>query len=254
MSFKKVLLSSLVMLMSQMVVGEEFDIDKEYETLTKSITTKNYALIQKTAIKILSKNDKDLKALNGLAMFHSSKGQLGLAKVIINRGIDAHPKEPSFYNNLGVIYLNEGEKSKALSAFRSAIKIKSNYKYAGANLSSIFLEYRDFKKALSPLEEAYDLVKSDLSQDSLEAIKVANNYAVALMGSGKGKEARDVFKKLFSANVSDAKFLLNYAILLVVDLKDKKAAYKVISKMKFLSDDSVLLKKANELEKMADKL
>ena len=103
-------------------------------------------------------------------------------------------------------------------------------------------------------ESGYKSLRSKIGPENKAATYVANNYAVALMGMGEKKEAERVLKKIVSSGVKDTSVLYNYAILLVDFVKERREAIRIISRLKFNTDDPVLLRKIGKIEKRLDKL
>lgn len=184
----------------------------------------------------LGKNPNDLSALNTLAVFYFEQNKLGLARILWTRALKEHPNEPGLHNNLGVIYLAENKQRLAIASLRKSLEIRSNYTVGAANLGSIFVEYKDYARASKLLAEGYSAVRSDLRRGV--GLDVANNYALALAGSGDGDKAKDIFKTILKADGSNLVALMNYAILLVYRLKDKSEGEKQLNRLRFVADDS----------------
>lgn len=212
---------------------------------------KNESKLISAASEVLNIDQNDLYSLNSLGLFYFGQKQYGLAKIIINRAIKSHPNEPALLNNLAIIFLAEGEMKKALDAFSSSKSIESTYPVSATNLGSIYLEYKDYSRALGPLKIGYEITRSDLKQAKEYAIEVANNYALALLGVGETKRALKIFKEILDHNSRNAVVLLNYSILLVEYKKDKSEALDTLSKLKFIAEDQDILDRLKELEKRA---
>lgn len=223
----------------------------DYKRLAEARKSRSEANIVKVASEILSKDQNDVTALNTLAVYYADTKRYGMARQILNRALKDHPQEPALYNNMGVIYLAENEPRLALESFRKAIQLKPGYRIGAGNLASIYLEHRDYTRSISPLEESYRSTRSDLSRGSDYAVQVANNYAVALMGTGENSKAEDVFEKIVSSNTRRVEPYFNYSILLVDVLKKKKDALRILSKLQLMTEDREILRTAQDLEKKA---
>lgn len=221
----------------------------ELSDLNAAFKKKSESALVKAASTILSKDPNHLEALNALAVFYFEVKKYGLSKILIKRALKNHPNEPALHNNLGIIYLAEGEMRIALEEFRKSIAERSSYRFGATNLSSIYLDYRDYKRSLAPLEESYKAVRSDIRRGDNSSVEIANNYGVALMGVGENSKADEVFTEITAANSRNPVPYLNYAILLVEVLKKKKDAVRVISKLKFMTDDREILRRVDELER-----
>jgi len=188
-------------------------------------------------------------ALNVLAVHYFEDKKYGLAKIILKRALKDHPKEPALENNLGIIYLSEGEMALAIEQFRKSIADRADYRIGATNLSAIYLEYMDYKRSIAPLEESYKAVHSDVGRGDNDAVDVANNYGVALIGIGDNDKAEGVFSEIVAGSTRNPVPYLNYAILLVEVQNKKKDAVRVISKLKFMTDDRDILRRVDELER-----
>jgi tetratricopeptide (TPR) repeat protein len=214
-----------------MGVEDESDLSAPYRS-------KDEKLIIDAVSKRLGKDQNDLKALNTLALYYVTADQpkYGIARIILSRAMRAHPNEPGLYNNMGIIELNDGNQRAAIANFRKALELKSSDPYAGANLGSIFVEYKDFGKAKDLLEGGYGVVKGDLKKGN--GFDVANNYALALASSGDNDKAKGIYQDILKADSGNVTALLNYSILLIHRLKDKKEGEKQLNRLKFLADDA----------------
>lgn len=201
--------------------------------------------------RILGKDPKNLQALNTLAVFYFENDKPGLAKIILTRALADHPNVPTLHNNLGIIFLKENKQRLALASFRKSLELKSNYSAGAANLASIYLEYKDYSRAIEPLEDAYKSTRSLLDKGEGYSVEFANNYAVALAGLGELDKAEDIYSDIIEKNSRNTTVLLNYAILLVERLNKSKEAMSIINKIKFVSDDRQVLRRVEELEKKA---
>lgn len=225
----------------------------EYEALGEAIKSGVEEKVVAAGSKILSKDPNNVRALNGMAVHYINNNKEGLAKILLDRALKVNANEPALHNNLGVIALKEGDLRRAIVNFQKALEVKSDYLTGATNLGSIFLEYKDYSRALGPLSESYRTVKSDLRRGQKAAVEVANNYAVALMGTGEPKKAKSVFEAIVDGDSRSPEPLLNYAILLGEVLNEKREAAKILSKVKFMSDNQRILKKVEVLEQRLER-
>ncbi|NJM09899.1 MAG: tetratricopeptide repeat protein [Bdellovibrionaceae bacterium] len=220
------------------------DKEKEFENAFRS---KEESLIVEAVSRRLGKDQNDLKALNLLAVFYFQQGKLGMSRTILNRALKAHPDKAALHNNLGVIFLSENKMRPAIATFRKAMQIDSDYEIGSANLGSIFVEYKDFARAVDLLKEGYGAVKSDLKRGV--GLDVANNYALALSGTGDTSKAKSIYQDILKVDSGNVVALLNYSILLIHKLKDKKEGEKQLNRLKFLAEDDRTRKQIDELDK-----
>ena len=213
-------------------------------------TSKAETIVLEEVAEKLSKDSKDLKILNALGVYYLNKSKPRLAKILFNRALESHPKEKALYNNLGVISIREKDIRSALSYFGKSLSF-DNYRIATQNISSIYIKYKDYIRALPSLKFTYKNITSNLNKGEEFAVAVANNYAVALMGSNSGDKAKPIFKAILKSGNRDAEVHLNYAILLLEILNKKIDGQRILSKIQFMTDNRSILKKVEDLENNA---
>lgn len=221
---------------------------KDYNDISKKREIKDNEGFVFAVSRVLGKDQNDLKALNALAVHYIQKDSPGLAKIVLNRALDSHPDSHQVYNNLGVVYIGEGELRKAINSFKKATELKSGYEIGLANLGSIYVEYGDYPRAVEPLEEGYSVVKNLIEKRDENAVMVASNYAVALAGTGEFGKAESIYKKILDSDSRNVGVLYNYAALLIQNLGKPKEGRKTLSRLKFVADDRKVLNKAKALE------
>lgn len=221
--------------------------DDEISKLQEAQKTKSEAAIIRIASDILSHDADNLQALNALGVFYFENKKYGLAKIIFKRALQKHKNISSLYNNLGVIYVEEDDLQLAMNAFKQSIELKAGNTLAAVNLSSIYLKYKDYQRVVPVLEEAYKAMRSDLRRGHVEAVEIANNYAIALMGTGENDMADEAFEMVYKSNSKNYLPYLNYLIFIVEVQKNKKDANRVISKLKSIIQDREVLRKAQDL-------
>lgn len=180
--------------------------------------------------KILNKDANNIQALNTLGVFYLRNGKIQLAKIIFTRALKKHPKNSSLHANLAIIALKEGKPEEAVKGFQKSLSYRySNYASA-ANLGTLYMRAYEYDLALEYLSLAYSRAKLKLSLKHREVLKTGNNYAVALAWSGNFKKSADIFEELVGKNSGSVELLLNYAILLGKDMKNKEESYRFLQK------------------------
>ena len=195
----------------------------------------------------LSKDQNDLRALSALAMFYYQDKRFGAARIVLSRAEKSHADQPSIPNNLGLLDLAEDAQRPALAKFRRALELKNTYPVAAANAGSIFAEYKHWAKASELLERAYGAVKKDLKSGA--GPDVGNNYALALASAGELEKAKAIYQDLLKADGGNVNALLNYTILLVKRLKDKKEGEKQLNRLKFVAEGKEMNALIDDLDK-----
>ncbi len=219
---------------------------QQLESMKKS--KKEGALVALVS-KILNQDPDNVQALNTLGVFYLESGKTQLAKIIFTRALKKHPKNSSLHSNLAVIDLKAGKKEEAVKAFRKSLSYRySNYS-AAANLGTVYMQAYEYDVALDYLSLAYNRAKQYLSLTHYEVLKTGNNYAVALAWSGNFRKSAEVFEDLIEKNPRVVEPILNYAILLGRDLKNKNKSYQFLRKADLMDRSGSYTRNIKALDK-----
>ncbi|MEJ7644592.1 MAG: tetratricopeptide repeat protein [Chryseolinea sp.] len=134
-----------------------------------------------------AKNDRKVKTLNELFGAHVDRDPvkaLGYAREALNLATEIDDKKGmgASYNNLGVIYRNQGALDKALDYYITSLKIYEslNHKLGIAttknNISTIYSIKKDFPEAMKYLEDSYNLFLE--LEDQRKIIGSLNNLGI----------------------------------------------------------------------------
>lgn len=197
----------------------------QYDALNRAIKEQNDERIYNAATQILTHSPDDVKALNAMAMYNYKKGRFEMAGYLLGKAIAANPKSGELQSNLGVVLLARNEQRDAIMAFRKAIELNNDDAVASANLGAIYVQNKDYTKARVVLETAYT--------KGLRDPRILNNYAIALTAAGKFDQAEDIYKSAIK-DTSNKDAMLNYAILLVENLKKYQEGLDLINRLKFV--------------------
>lgn len=215
----------------------------QYDGLNEAIKSQNDERIYTNATQILSHSSTDLRALNAMAMYNYKKGRFEVARYLLAKAIASHPRSSELYSNLGIVQLAQNERREATKSFRQALELNRADAVASANLGALYVQEKDFNKAVVVLETAY--------KRGLRDARVANNYGVALMATGKYDRAEEVFKAGLKDQEGNRDLLLNYAILLVDHLSKNQEGLDVLNRLKFVASGSESRTRINALENKA---
>ena len=197
-----------------------------YSALRKAVESQNEENIQKASSDILALNAKDSQGLNALGLYHYKKGHLDAAQFLFNKGIAANPNSSELYGNLALVELAKGDRRDAIKTMRKALEINPQDGFAGANLGFIYVQEKDYLKAIFALEVPI--------KKGMKDYKIMNNYAIALVGNGKVKEAAEIYEKLLKENQSQREELLNNAITLIENMQKNKEGLDLLNRLKFV--------------------
>ena len=193
--------------------------------LDDAIRSQSDEKIFKASTQVLLQNSSDPKALNALALYNYKKGRLQAAKYLLSKALQVQASS-EIYNNLGVVHLALEENREALQAFRQAFNLNPQDGVTAANLGAIFVDQKDYNKAVVALETAY--------QKGFRDARVLNNYAIALTATGKGAQAQGIYDKALKDQSNNKELLLNDSILLIEVLKKYKEGSEVLNRLKFV--------------------
>lgn len=192
---------------------------------------------------LLARNPENVEILNGFAIFYLKNNEPGAAKIYFDRVLAKDPQNADANNGLGVIAMKENKESDAQVFFKKALLGDNDHAGASANLGAYYLKYLDYDKALPLMKIAYGEDKSNPA--------IANNYAIALRGTGSIDKALDIYEGIDKKH-QKVPVLLNQAILWAEFKKDSKPAKEILNKIRFITTDPVILRKVNTLTQKLD--
>lgn len=222
------------------------------EKMEQAFRSKGQARFIQAVSSVLAEDEKNLKALNYLGLYHLKKGRIGLARIAFEKGLSHHPKSFVLHNNMGLVALRENQKHSAVLSFEQSLKYNSSYLSALINLSSLYVEFYNYEKALPLLRKAYSIMKEDRKlRLSPKYIKTANNYAVVLTWAKDFKQAEFIYRHLYKKDYLAIEPLINYAILLIDYLKNLNKAIKILDRADFVVKKS---KNKREIRNLRNKI
>jgi tetratricopeptide (TPR) repeat protein len=133
------------------------------------------------------------------------RGDLARAIEQYRRGIDADPRNPGLFNNLGTALRQSGRLDDAAQAFQEALKIDPKYEKALNNLG--VTRYQQGK-----YEAAIDLFKQAIQIDPANAESHVN-LGVIYLPAGRWDDALTAFQDALRYNPRSAEAYYNLALL-----------------------------------------
>lgn len=239
---------------SEKEATKDVEVEKEFQKTEKAdpkivseletaIKSQNDAVISKTASQVLMQNPTDVLALNSLAMTNYKNGRFDAAKYLLNKALTVQNEKAELHSNMGLVLLAQNEKREAIQSFRRAMQIDGRNAVAAANLGSIFIQEKDFPKALIALEVAYNR--------GLKDPKVLNNYAIALFANGKQSEAGSIWARIAKDHPQFKEGLVNHIGYLVDHQKKYKDGIEFINRLKFIGVPAEIRARVSSLEAKA---
>lgn len=215
-----------------------------FAELNEAIKAQSDTRILSAAEKILWQSPEDDRALNAAAMVHYKQGRLDLAAYLLGKGIGKHPRKSELHGNLGLVESARGKRAEAIQSYRKAIELNPDDSVSAANAGALYVESRDYVKALVVLEIAH--------RKGFRDARVLNNYGIALAAAGKYEKALEIYDEALKANGNSREALLNKAILLVEHLGRPKEGLEVINRLKFVGAPSESRERLSLLENKAN--
>jgi Flp pilus assembly protein TadD len=214
-----------------------------YAPLSEAYRSQNEEGIYRAAVQILSQNPSDVKALNALGIYHYRKGRPLAARLFFSRAAQSAPRSAEIQNNQGLVSLAIGEEKEAIRSFKKALELNPSDAIAAANLGSIYVQEKDYGKALGVLEIAVRKGNRDA--------KTLNNYGVSLAAAGKYDEAKSAYNDALKISSNSQETLFNSAVLLIEHLKQYQNGLDQLNRLKSLGPAQDMRNKMNALENKA---
>ena len=194
--------------------------------LSEALKTQDEDKIVAAAEKIISENPADIRALNSMAMVHYRHGKFEVSRNLLSSGLKLQPKSAELHSNLGLVLYSMGETFDGIKELRKAVEIMPDHAQANATLGSIYVQNKDYAKAIIVLETAYLKGVRDL--------KTLNNYAITLSVRKENSLAQEMFEKILKETPHDKEVMMNYAIFLIENLEKYKEGLDLINRLKFV--------------------
>jgi Flp pilus assembly protein TadD len=161
-------------------IRKDVSLDPKYKPLGQALRAGAQGKpgsVQDEASKILGVNPSDPVALNALALVQLKRGKPGAAKLLIQRALEKNPgaESAALRNNFGVALLDD--RDGAIAQFKKALKLDDRHAEALGNLGSIYAQSGDFSKALPLLEGSYKQNRNNLAvaNNYALALRAAND-------------------------------------------------------------------------------
>jgi len=182
---------------------------------------KKFDKAEKLARLVLAREPKNKQAYRNLILLYLDWKKYNQAELVATVATSIYKfKDPGIYNNFGMVYLKKKDLTKASARFRKALKLDKYNIQAHMNLGTIAVQKGRWKTAHKHF--------NTVLRKQPEHIYANRNYAVALMGMNKTKEAKGIYEKLLKLRPNDpeATFQLGVIQFRKKKIEDKKASEK----------------------------
>ena len=123
-------------------------------------------------------------------------GNYTLAVNLLNRAIEADPKNKDAWNDLGIAYMNDQMDELAINAFQKQIEINPYHSYAYDNLGRVYLRERKYEDAEKWFQKQLEI--QPLHQHALA------NLGIAYLETHRYPEALPVLEKAATVDADNA--------------------------------------------------
>ena len=156
----------------------------------------------------IKQDANNIGAYNNLGLVYLDQGKLELAQFVYQRAIMAVPSadaDPHIHANLGRVFLAQEKRPDARAELDKALAIDPTLVTAMVALSDFHLENRDWQSTATLLERARELDPDDA------AIRL--NLGIAYRGLGRNDEAERSYQKALDLDPDSLDPYLNLALL-----------------------------------------
>jgi tetratricopeptide (TPR) repeat protein len=131
------------------------------------------------------------------------------SQVTFEKALNLDDSLASAQNNIGVIFLDEGEISKAINHLENAVELDPTSASTYLNLGNAFLKARDYQSALTSYQKSYEL-----NPDLIQA-KVL--WASVALEIGQPSAAKEVWQDVLTVNPTNAISNRGLGVIAVLD-------------------------------------
>lgn len=157
----------------------------------------------------LSRNANNINAYNNLGLVYLEQGNVDMALFIYQRAlgfVDGADQNALVHSNLGRVYLAQDKDVNARVEFERALELDPELVAARMAMAELLLDNRDWAAAAELLEGARDLEPEN------PAIRV--NLGIAYRGLGRFEESKAAYEKALDLDPANQDPRLNLAVLL----------------------------------------
>jgi len=168
-------------------------------------------------------NGNNVDAYNNLGLVYLEQGKLELAQFIYQRALSAIPDADSnalVHANLGRVYLAQGKIALAEKKFQDALLKDNDLVVAMMFLGQLYTQNRNWEGTIAVLERARELERDNA------AIRV--NLGIGYRGLGRMEESEASYKKALELDESLIETHLNLALLYGDSLQQFEKAYEAL--------------------------
>ena len=184
----------------------------------------------------IKQDANNIGAYNNLGLVYLDQGKLELAQFVYQRAIMAVPgadADPRIHANLGRVFLEQDKRPDARVELDKALAIDPSLVTAMVALSDFHLENRDWQSTATLLEQARELDPDDPA--------IRQNLGIAYRGLGRNDEAERSYQKALDLDPEGLEPYLNLALLYGDHMQAFDKAVETIQRYRDLGGDQLEL-------------
>jgi len=199
---------------------------------------KNYEMASVEFNRTIQTDDSYKQSYYMLGYINEEQGRLDEAVKYFKEAIDRDEKYSEAYNALGTVYSKQQKWKDALQSFKKALdnKLYPTPHIPYLNMGRMYMEQKDYEKAVSAYREAKRYVKQDF---------IIYEFGMALLEAGRTKDALVEFQDGVALAPQNAGLWYGLALAHVKD-GNKKAAVTEFKKASALAPGSDIAQKSND--------
>ena len=179
-----------------------------------------------------------------LALTYDMKGMFYKTEYHLRQAIKLKPDYSNAYNYLGFVYFRDGKVDEAIKNYHKALEneLYLNPQDAHLNLGVAYLSRKEYRQAMSHLQEAIRLVP--------DFAAAYNNLGQAYEGLGQYDKARFYYERAVELNPQYANAYLNLGKLLYRSGERKRARWSVTQVIKLAPGSDMAMEAQRYLKRL----
>ncbi|MFP4364269.1 MAG: tetratricopeptide repeat protein [Spirochaetia bacterium] len=173
---------------------------------TVEVNRHNYHKAVKSFLRALKIDQRNVEALNNLAVAYRLQGEVSRALASVKQALSISPNRGDIHYNLGNIYKQQKSYTKAVAAYKKTIELQPDFVLAYNNLGTVYEAQEDYEKAVHYYLKGLDI---DTNHPTLRY-----NLGVAYQKTGKNEKAIAEFERALKIQPSLVNAKNNLAIVL----------------------------------------
>jgi len=165
---------------------------------------------------VLTREAKSIPALNNLGLIYLEQGNLEMAEWVFIKANGFKKKQPEILTNLGLTYLAKKDLIRAVAHFREAAAAQPTHVPSRMNLGAAYLAFLNYPEAAKQFQEILALDAAN--------IEARMGYAGSLFGQRQYEPAANEYRAVLERDKDNATAYLRLGRLYSEFIRDQKQA------------------------------